>query len=364
MQTAHTPQAPRWFWIVSICLGLGLFDALQDVAVMRTEGMHHPLARLFAAMLLSWMPWVLATPVVLRLQRQYPLQRTMPGPWLIHGGGCVFIAIVSGIWDAALQKFLHPWSSTSSTLPFVTLSLTKFYGELLSCVVLYSCVLLVGHMLESRERLALQRTEAARLNEQLSKAQLNALRQQIEPHFLFNTLNAISGLVREERNDAAVGMIAGLSDLLRHTLKDSNLQEVRLEEELLFLQKYLDIQKIRFAERLQLSVDIDKEFLSARVPSFILQPIVENALKHGIAARANGGVIRITASRSNGLLTFRVYNDGPSLPAGWENNRSGVGISNVRTRLQSLYGNVYDLTIRNQALGGVEALVSVPFRRE
>lgn len=330
---------------------------------MRTEGLHHPLTRLFASMLLGWLPWALATPVVLRLQRKYPLERTTLSPWLIHGGACLTIAVVSGVWDATLQKFVHPSSSTTA-LPFVTLSLMKFYGELLSCVVLYSCVLLVGHMLESRERLALQRTEAARLNEQLSKAQLNALRQQIEPHFLFNTLNAISGLVREERNEAAVGMIAGLSDLLRHTLKDSNTQEVPLEEELQFLQKYLDIQKIRFAERLQLNVDIDKEFFSARVPSFILQPIVENALKHGIAARANGGVIRITAIRSNGLLTFRVYNDGPSLPAGWENNQSGVGICNVRTRLQSLYGNAYDLTIRNQAPGGVEVSVSVPFRPE
>ncbi len=363
MQAAHTPQSPRWFWIASICLGLGLFDALQDVVVMRAEGMHHPLAGLFASMLLSWLPWALATPIVLRLQRQYPLQQTTLVPWLIHGAGVVSIAIVSGIWDAVLQKFLRPWSSASG-LPFVTLSLTKFYGELLSCVVLYSCVLLVGHMLDSRERLALQRTEAARLNEQLSKAQLNALRQQIEPHFLFNTLNAISGLVREERNEAAVGMIAGLSDLLRHTLKDSNTQEVPLEEELLFLQKYLDIQKIRFADRLQLSVDIDKQFLSAPVPTLILQPIVENALKHGIAARANGGVIRITAIRSNGLLTFRVYNDGPSLPDGWESNQSGVGISNVRTRLQSLYGNAYDLTIRNQAPGGVEVSISVPFRQE
>jgi sensor histidine kinase YesM len=364
MQAAHTPQSPRWFWIVSICFGLGLFDALQDVAVMRTEGLHHPLTRLFAAMLLSWLPWALATPVVLRLQRQYPLQRTMLAPWLIHAVALVIIAVISGLWDAVLQKFLHPWSSTSAALSFVMLSLTKFYGELLSCVVLYSVVLLVGHMLESRERLALQRTEAARLNEQLSKAQLNALRQQIEPHFLFNTLNAISGLVREERNEAAVGMIAGLSDLLRHTLRDSKTQEVPLEEELQFLQKYLDIQKIRFADRLQLSVDIDREFFSARVPSFILQPIVENAVKHGIAARANGGAIRITAIRSNGLITFRVYNDGPSLPAGWEKNQSGVGISNVRNRLQSLYGNAFDLTIRNQAPGGVEVSVSMPFRQE
>jgi two-component system, LytTR family, sensor kinase len=364
MQAARPPQLPRWFWIASICLGLGLFDAIQNVVVMHAEGMHHPWTRLFVALLLSWLPWALATPVVLRLQRLFPLHRTSLVPWFIHGAACVSLAFVSGVWEAVLQKLLDPWASQSTALPFVTLALRKFYGELLSAVVLYSCILLVGYMLESRERLALQRTEAARLSEQLSKAQLNALRQQIEPHFLFNTLNAIAGLVREERNDAAVGMIAGLSDLLRHALKDSDKQEVPLEEELQFLQKYLDIQKIRFAERLQLSVDIDKEFFPARVPTLILQPIVENAVKHGIAARADGGAIRITANRSNGLLTFRVYNDGPSLPPGWEKNQSGVGISNVRTRLQSLYGNAFELTIRNRAPGGVEVSVSVPFRQE
>jgi len=364
MAQAPTAQLPRWFWIASICFGLGLFDAIQNVVVMHAEGMHHPWAHLFVALLLSWLPWAVATPVVLRLQRRYPLERRPILPWLVHAAACVSIAFASGVWEAALQKVLDPWGSSSTALPFITLSLRKFYGELLSSVVLYSCVLLVGYMLESRERLALQRTEAARLNEQLSKAQLNALRQQIEPHFLFNTLNAIAGLVREGKNDTAVGMIAGLSDLLRHALKDSNRQEVLLGEELEFLQKYLDIQKVRFAERLQLSVEIDREFLIARVPTLILQPIVENAVKHGIAKRANGGVIQISAVRSNGMLTFRVYNDGPGLPAGWDTNQSGVGISNVRTRLQSLYGNAFELTMRNRAPGGVEVSLSVPFRQE
>ena len=123
-------------------------------------------------------------------------------------------------------------------------------------MILYGVILMVSYLLDSRERLALQQTETARLNEQLSKAQLNALRKQIEPHFLFNTLNAIAGLVREKRNDAAVDMIAGLSDFLATLLEDSDRQQVPLAEELEFAQKYLDIQKVRFAERLQVSVDV------------------------------------------------------------------------------------------------------------
>jgi len=146
-------------------------------------------------------------------------------------------------------------------------------------------------------------------------------------------------------------------------LEGSNRQQMPLEEELEFAQKYLDIQKVRFGERLQLSVEVPREFFSAQVPSLILQPMVENAVKHGIARRVHGGAIRIAAFRSNGMLTLSVYNDGPSLPADWE-TQSGIGISNVRGRLQSLYGEGFQLNLRNQAPGGVEVSVSVPFREE
>jgi sensor histidine kinase YesM len=128
-----------------------------------------------------------------------------------------------------------------------------------------------------------------------------------------------------------------------------------------FAQKYLDIQKMRFADRLQLSVDIPDELYPAQVPSLILQPMVENAIKHGIAKKAQGGTIRIAASRLNGMLTLSVCNDGPSLPAEWETTLPGIGISNVRTRLKTLYGDVFDLSMRNQTAGGVEVSVSLPF---
>ncbi|WP_219341547.1 sensor histidine kinase [Nevskia soli] len=187
------------------------------------------------------------------------------------------------------------------------------------------------------------------------------MRRQIEPHFLFNTLNAVAGLVREGRNDSAVSMIAGLSDFLRRTLDASTRQQVPLQEEMDFTRKYLDIQKVRFADRLQLSVDVPVELYSAQVPSLILQPMVENAVKHGIAKRVRGGAIRITASRSDQVLTLSVCNDGPSLPSDWTGARPGIGMSNVRTRLTSLYGDAFELTMRNQNAGGVEVSVSLPF---
>jgi two-component system LytT family sensor kinase len=355
-------ELPRWFWIAAIWSGIGLFDATQNVFVMRAEGMHHLWVQLFVTLLLAWLPWALATPLVMRMGRRYAgAQWRRVSTWGAHLTACVAIGLVSAAWTASLEDLLNPWALVPGPDPFVQLWLRKFYNGILSYLLLYGTILLVSYMLDSRERLSLQQTETARLNEQLSKAQLNALRRQIEPHFLFNTLNAIAGLVREKRNDAAVGMIAGLSDFLRRVVEDSDRQQVPLAEELEFAQKYLDIQKVRFAERLQVSVDVPRELFSAQVPTLILQPMVENAVKHGIAKRVQGGAIRIAAFRSNGRLTLSVYNDGPSLPAGWEKTPSGVGISNVRTRLQTLYGDEFELSMRNQSPGGVEVSVSVPF---
>jgi two-component system LytT family sensor kinase len=356
------PDAPRWHWIAAIWCGVGLFDATQTVFVMRAEGMHHFWVRLFFTLLFSWLPWALATPLVLRLGQKYPAaQWRQPSTWLAHLVACAAIGLVYALWIAGWEELLNPWALSPGPDPFAKLWLTKFDNGLLSYLILYGTILLVGSMLHSRERLAQQQAETARLNEQLSKAQLDALRRQIEPHFLFNTLNAIAGLVREKRNDAAVGMIAGLSDFLRRVVQDSGRQQVPLAEELEFAQQYLDIQKVRFAERLQVSVNVPRELFPAQVPSLILQPMVENAVKHGIAKRVQGGAIRIAASRCNGVLTLSVYNDGPGLPAGWEKAASGVGISNVRTRLQNLYGDEFEMSMRNQDPGGVEVSVSVPF---
>jgi hypothetical protein len=361
-KTRTGSESSRWLWLAAIWFGLGLFDATQNVFVMRAEGMHHYWTRLFFTLLFSWLPWVVATPLVLRLARRNPpAQWRRLSTWAVHLAACGCIGIVYAAWVALWEESLNPWALTPGPDPFPQLWMHKFYGGLLSYLVLYGMILLINHVLDAREQLALQQTESARLSEQLSKAQLSALRRQIEPHFLFNTLNAIAGLVREKRNDAAVNMIVGLSDFLRRVVEDSDRQQVPLGEELEFTHKYLDIQKARFAERLQFSVDVPRELLPAQIPSLILQPMVENAVKHGIARRVQGGAIRITASRSNGTLTVRVYNDGPSLPVGWETSQSGIGIVNVRTRLQNLYGDQFELSMQNQQPGGVEATVSLPF---
>jgi len=355
----------KWFWVALIWFGIALFGATQTVVSMRAEGMHHAWLRLFATTLLAWLPWALATPLVVRIGRQFPPSHLRPfSVWFAHLGTFIGINLISAAWNTWLEKLLNPYALNPPPGPFTSILFAQFYNGILFGLILYASILAISYVLDSRERLALQQTETARLNEQLSKAQLDALRRQIEPHFLFNTLNAVAGLVREKKNEEAVTMIAALSDFLRRTLEESSRQQVPLGEELEFLQKYLDIQKVRFADRLQLSVNVPLDLAVAQVPFLILQPVVENAIKHGIAKRVQGGAIRIDAFRSNGMLKLNVYNDGPSLPENWEESRSGIGITNMRTRLQSLYGDSFELSLRNQDPDGVELSVSLPFREK
>jgi LytS/YehU family sensor histidine kinase len=205
-------------------------------------------------------------------------------------------------------------------------------------------------------------TEAARLNEELSKAQLAALRRQIEPHFMFNTLNSIAGLVRDHRNDAAVGMIVGLSEFLRRSSADTHRAQVTLAEEVEYLQRYVDIQQVRFGERLRFDVDIPKELLDAQVPSLLLQPLVENAIKHGIAKRVAGGRVRVTGACGDGSLSLSVYNDGPGFADDWQTQSAGVGLANLRTRLQILHGDSSRLQMKRAGADGVEVVVTLPVK--
>jgi len=342
--------------------GMGLFDASQTVFVMRSEGMHHNWPQLFITILFSWLPWALATPVVMELGRSFPPTSLRPvSNWGIHLIGACAINLIAGAWRAAMEVVMNPWNNPEGAGSFRSLWSQTFNNGLLASLIFYSSILAITYILDSRDRLAREQTETARLNEQLSKAQLDALRHQFEPHFLFNALNAVSALVRENRNDDAVSMIAGLSDLLRRVLQDSARQQVPLYEELDLLDKYLAIQKVRFSDRLQVDANIPAELMHARVPSLILQPIVENALKHGIAKRAQGGAIRIAASRLNGDLKLTVFNDGPKLSSGWQKDGSGVGLSNLVTRLRGLYGSHFEFTLSNAYSSGVLASVSLPY---
>ena len=358
-------RSTRWPWIAAIWCAGGLFDASQSVLIMHAEGKHHSWLPIFGTQLASWMVWALATPFVSRLARRYPIIRGATVPTAaVHLTAFTAVSMVSAAWCALLAMLFNPWDYSQRPGPFTEVWRTSLLDQVLTFLIVYALILAVTFVVDSREKMARQMIETARLNEELSMAQLAALRRQMEPHFMFNTLNSIAGLVREHSNDAAVSMIVGLSEFLRRASADSHRPQVTLEEEVEYLNRYLGIQKIRFGDRLRASVDIPTELMHARLPNLLLQPLVENAIKHGIAKRVAGGTIRVTGASENGRLCLCVYNDGPSLPTDWHAAQSGVGIRNLRTRLQILYGDEFELQLRNADTAGVEVLVTLPFREE
>jgi LytS/YehU family sensor histidine kinase len=204
--------------------------------------------------------------------------------------------------------------------------------------------------------------ETAQLQRELVEARLETLRMQLNPHFLFNTLHAVSGLIHDNP-EAADRIIARLSELLRLTLDQSKPQEVPLNEELAFLDRYLEIEQTRFSERLKIEKSIAPEVQQALVPYLILQPLVENAIRHGIEPREEKGLLRICASRRNGRLELSVVDNGNGLAEKQEMpGRRGIGLSNTRSRLSHLYGENFSLELAKVDGGGLEARVEIPFR--
>ena len=210
----------------------------------------------------------------------------------------------------------------------------------------------------SRER----QVRTAELERLLAVSRLNTLRSQLHPHFLFNTLNAISAQV--ERNPrSARRMLEQLGSLLRLSLEHADEQEIPLQKELAFLEQYLALQKVRFEDRLDVEMSIEPGMLSCLVPTFVLQPLVENAIKHGIASRTARGLVRISAWRQNSTLRLQVINDGPGLPDGWHlETHQGVGLCNTIERLEHLYGSAHQFSIADRADGGVSVDVGLPLR--
>jgi two-component system LytT family sensor kinase len=350
----------RWRWIAALWCAGALFDASQTVLIMHAEGKHHNWLPLFGTELVSWLPWALATPLIIRLARRHPIIRGMSVRTVaVHLAAFAVVSAVAEAWSAVLQVLFNPWNNRKWPTFVDTWSTTLLF-QALTFLIAYTLILTATFVADARESIARQLTETARLNEELSKAQLAALRRQLEPHFMYNTLNSIAGLVRDHRNNAAVSMIVGLSEFLRRATEDSHRSQVTLGEEVEYLQRYLDIQKVRFGERLQVRVDIPAELLRAQVPDLLLQPLVENAIKHGIAKRVAGGTVRVAGACKNGNLCLSVYNDAPSLLTDWQATHSGVGIGNLRTRLQILHGSASGLELKHVDSGGVEVLVTLP----
>lgn len=353
----------RWRWIAAMWCAGGLLEASQAVLIMRFgEGRRHAWLPLFATALATWLPWALATPWIVGLARRYPIIRgTTVRTVAVHLATFATISAVAEAWSALLQVIFNPWGNRQPPTFWDTWSITLLYQVLLFLIA-YALTLTITYLVDSRENIARQMTETARLNEELSKAQLAALRRQMEPHFMFNTLNSIAALVRDHRNPAAVSMIVGLSEFLRRASEDSHRSQVTLAEEVEYLQRYLDIQKVRFGERLRVSVDIPPDLLDAQVPNLLLQPLVENAIKHGIAKRVVGGNVRVTGERRDGSVYLSVYNDGPSFPNDWQTKGGGVGLANLRTRLQILHGDTSELRMSSVGADGVEVVVTLPLK--
>jgi len=362
MTAASPPGAPaiRWRWIAALWCAGAVFEAGQSVVVLHLEGKHFEEIRLFLTEFAGWLPWLLATPFVIALARRYPIQR---GPTVrgvaAHLLTWIVISTTVGAWWAGLQVLFNPWVLPRSPTFWETWSTTQFF-QALNCLAAYVLILTIAYLVDARDKVARQTAETARLNAELSKAQLAALRRQMEPHFMFNTLNSIAGLVRDSANDAAVNMIVGLSEFLRRASEDGHRPQVTLAEEVEYLQRYIDIQKLRLGERLQVSVDIPADLQGAQVPSLLLQPLVENAIKHGVATRVAGGAVRIAAARRDGGLRLSVYNDGPGFPPDWETNAAGIGLANLRTRLQILHGDAAGLRMERAGERGVDVVVTLP----
>jgi LytS/YehU family sensor histidine kinase len=215
---------------------------------------------------------------------------------------------------------------------------------------------------QEREKQALRlELHTAQLKTQLADAQLGALKMQLQPHFLFNTLNAIMVLVRQQKGKQAEEMLARLGDLLRCVLEDVDAQEVSLRRELEYLQLYLSIEQVRFADRLRAEITVDQSVLDAAVPQMGLQPIVENAIRHGIGRSSGAGRIEISATRLDEILEIKVIDDGPGLARENSSDGKGIGLSNTRARLQQLYGDTARLSVENGELVGVVVTMVLPY---
>ncbi len=301
--------------------------------------------------------WALLTPLVIWLGRRVGIKGKK---WLsgimIH----LLISLAISYIVRVVSEYVR-CKYVFNEVPNFTNILAWSYIDFDYGLLMYWFILLIDHASQSYKRYRENELKASQLEAQLAQAQLQALKMQLHPHFLFNTMNAISVLIKKNP-DTAQTMLTRLSDLLRISLEHVGIQEVSLERELEFLDRYIKIQQTRFGERLSVKMEIHSATLQALIPSLILQPIVENALEHGIAKRAGAGLVSISAQRINGTLRLQVRDNGLGLkPSEGKELKEGVGLSNTRARLQQLYGETSRLEFCNADGGGFLTTLEIPF---
>lgn len=351
-----------WWLVTAFWLFIAVALALETLLLQSAN-----IRQAFIAALVRLMPWIFLTPLIVWASAAYTLERsTWQRSLVAHLGVCAVSLGIVGVFayfappvpplllsrhdPAELSRASRqPRETAFVVLRRITYQLPIFWG-----------LVGVAHALRFYERSKAREQRELELESRLAQARLAALRMQLNPHFLFNTLNSIASLVQEQPQ--AEAMIEALSDLLRLALRGPERQEVTLREELHFLERYLLIEQTRFGERLQVQNNIDVAALEVFVPILILQPVVENAVKHGIEAQIAPGIIQIAAERSGEVLSLTVSDNGPGLGAGSGKLKEGVGLSNTRSRLKELYGEQASLALKPRETGGVSVEITIPWR--
>lgn len=302
----------------------------------------------------DWLVYGLLTPVVFWCAARWRLTRqTLATRVPLH---LLLAVLLCGAW-AGMGETLRWLVIAKQQAPTTQSMIGWFFISLPFGVSVYFAVLGIEHathyFVEARER----ETQAARLQAQLADARLGALRMQIQPHFLLNTLNAITVIVRDRDHETATRMLEQLGEMLRRVVRSDRPAEIPLGEELDFLRQYLAIEQVRFSDRLRTIIAVPPELVSALVPEFILQPLVENALRHGVSQRSESTTVTIDALREGETLVLQVTDNGPGIGT----QRPGIGLSNTRERLATLYGERGTLLLREPAGGGTRAEIRLPF---
>ena len=353
--------------LIAIWLGVALFISAQNIVVALSRG--GPINWQWDVLheFVYWLTWAAFTPIVLRAAERW--RPEAPGRGIRRVATSLFLTglLIAPLQISAAYLTHDVLLVVSGHLPrdqapawFAQRKSGLVWGTFTGVLYYWTIVLAWWAVLFQRMYRA-QRVAAAELEASLAAARLDALRAQLQPHFLFNTLNAISVLTAEDAPKAK-RMLLRLADLLRITLAEGNRQEVHLSEELDLLERYLDIQRARFEERLSILVDVEPAIRDALVPVLLLQPLVENAIRHGLDTNLGVGTVSITARRENDRIRLEVRDNGRGLRPSSAGRRDGVGLANTRARLAHLYGERQTLDLVRPAEGGTAVLISLPLR--
>jgi LytS/YehU family sensor histidine kinase len=318
----------------------------------QAEGESPDWAIIFTRQLIHWAMWTALLPALKSVTRFIGRVKNVGFQVTLYGLIGVLISVVQSAAAYGVGRIIVPATARNVTFQLYVREWLLF--NLLTYAALISGILAVDHWRRGRE----QELRAARLDTELSVARLRALQMQLQPHFLFNTLNTVAMLIRTADGRRALPMLAGLGDLLRQALDDDASHEVPLREEMGFLQRYLDIERVRFQDRLCVKVEVPPDALEAHVPRFVLQPLVENAIRHGIEKRPGLGTLSISAARTGDLLSVTVCDDGPG-PA--PSATDGIGLGNARERIRYLYGDAGVVSLTRGASGGAVTTISLPW---